>query len=254
MAEQAELSWLDNLTPISTRFDDSYYSRENGLQETNYVFLDGNHLPARWQQKSNPVIAELGFGTGLNFLATRHAWREAQATHAVATLKTMDEDKSATQKNGPGEILTFCSFEKYPMDRDSLARALTPWAELKPIYEELLDVWQPDEEGWQHMSFSDAQLYLFIGDALQGVSCLHEKLPQLIDAWYLDGFNPKTNPELWSQELLENVVRQSNPEATFATYTAAGWVRRNLAAAGFHVEKRKGYGRKRDMCLGYKPA
>jgi tRNA 5-methylaminomethyl-2-thiouridine biosynthesis bifunctional protein len=260
MAEQAELSWLDNLTPISTRFDDSYYSRQNGLEETRYVFIDGNGLSNRWGQQECPIVGELGFGTGLNFLATWQAFVVNQNSSTKTALNKLHEDNLADPKqvdgsdaapNGP--ILTFCSFEKYPMSADELAKALSPWNELKPFSEVLVRQWQNLKQGWNHLEFDKAHLYLFIGDAHEGLQSLPVELAGQIGAWYLDGFNPKTNPDLWALALLKTLFESSQRGASFATYTAAGWVRRNLQEAGFEVSKRKGFGHKRDMCLGSKP-
>lgn len=260
MAEQAELSWLDNLTPISTRFDDSYYSRQNGLEETRYVFIDGNALTDHWQAAHAPIIGELGFGTGLNFLATYQAIQDTLNSSTKSTLNKLDEDNLAptssssldqSEQNSP--ILTFCSFEKYPMSEDELAKALSPWSELKPISEVLVSLWQNLTSGWNLLEFERAKLYLFIGDAKDGLQSLPSELNGQIEAWYLDGFNPKTNPDLWALPLLQTLYRVSKSGASFATYTAAGWVRRNLQEAGFEVSKRKGFGHKRDMCHGFKP-
>ncbi|MCV6576969.1 MAG: tRNA (5-methylaminomethyl-2-thiouridine)(34)-methyltransferase MnmD [Cohaesibacter sp.] len=251
MAEQAELSWLDNLTPISTRFDDSYYSRQDGLSETRYVFIEGNALTTRWQKDESPIIGELGFGTGLNFLATWQAFSQRNASSTNVTLNASHEDKYNSEQK-TSQRLTFCSFEKYPMSGPDLQKALSPWHDLHPLPEHLLTQWQNLKPGWNNLIFDAAQLYLFIGEAMDGLSSLPADLRQNIAAWYLDGFNPKTNPDLWSLPLLQAVYEASQPGASFATYTAAGWVRRNLQQAGFEVKKRKGFGHKRDMCHGIK--
>ncbi len=229
MPQVTDIDWLDNLTPKSTRFDDTYYSRQNGLEETRYVFLDGNGLQQRWKDLSSPVIGELGFGTGLNFLAT---WLEA--------IQVLSEDKLNDQP------LTFLSFEKYPMSADALLQALSRWPELEPFAAQLAAQWSPDQPGWQTFDFATARLFLFIGDADHGI----DEMPHKVDAWYLDGFNPKTNADLWSAELMKKLAAGSNPQATLASYTAAGWVRRNLQDAGFEIAKRKGFGHKRDMITG----
>ena len=257
MPNPPELVWLDNLTPKSTRFDDSYYSRQSGLEETRYVFIKGNQLPLRWQQGQSPVIGELGFGTGLNFLATLQAWQTLAAgvdpSHEdkviVAqnpALSVQNLDEGDQKEISSLKKLTFVSMEKYPMNRESMARALSPWTELKSFAEPLIETWPPSRSGWTRIEFGSATLHIFLGDAQDALaSC-----PLLIDAWYLDGFNPKTNPDLWSLELMQAVRTHSSLNATLASYTAAGWVRRNLEAAGFAVAKRKGFGHKRDMITG----
>nr|WP_321457019.1 tRNA (5-methylaminomethyl-2-thiouridine)(34)-methyltransferase MnmD [uncultured Cohaesibacter sp.] len=238
MANPPELVWLDNLTPKSTRFDDTYYTRENGLEETRYVFIDGNRLPERWRDGQSPVIGELGFGTGLNFLATWQAWLE--------TFTESNSSPKHADPTGPSQQFTFISFEKYPLEQDSLARALTPWKALSSFAEKLVEEWKPNGNGWLEINFGPVTLKLFIGDAAEGIA----SIPSPVDAWFLDGFNPKTNPELWSEDLMEAVFAASAPNATLASYTAAGWVRRNLQSAGFSIAKRKGFGHKRDMITG----
>jgi tRNA U34 5-methylaminomethyl-2-thiouridine-forming methyltransferase MnmC len=264
MAETGDIAWLDNLTPKSTRFDDTYYTRTDGLNETRYVFIDGNALPVRWSQGQNPVIGELGFGTGLNFLATRQA--HDQINSAIATnshgphedksgsrenalIKDQNPDRDNHARKSACTPLTFVSFEKYPMSSEDLARALSPWEDLAPYAAELIQQWRPDKSGWQQLHFEGATLHLFIGDALVGLATIPATI-KTINAWYLDGFNPRTNPDLWSLELLQAVRHASSSSATLASYTAAGWVRRNLAEAGFAIEKRKGFGHKRDMIIG----
>ena len=233
MAKPPELVWLDNLTPKSTRFDDTYYTRENGLEETRYVFIDGNRLIERWRKGQSVTIGELGFGTGLNFLATWQAW--------------LNEAKSqATSQDVEVPSLTFISFEKYPLDKDSLAKALSPWPDLSELAHKLVEEWQPTHEGWLKLCFGSVTLHLYMGDAADGI----RTIPSPIDAWFLDGFNPKTNPDLWSEALMQSIYAASNPQATLASYTAAGWVRRNLQSAGFSIAKRKGFGHKRDMITG----
>ncbi len=237
MANPSELVWLDNLTPKSTRFDDTYYTRDNGLEETRHVFIEGNRLEQRWAAGQSPVIGEFGFGTGLNFLATWQAWDSHFARQVgLSTSGTTPQDAR----------LTFISFEKYPLDRSCLERALSCWQDVAPWAERLITEWKPEADGWQTLHFGAVTLILFIGDAADGIS----SIPHGIDAWYLDGFNPKTNPELWSLELMTAAFAASNPGATLASYTAAGWVRRTLQSAGFSIAKRKGFGHKRDMTIG----
>lgn len=247
MPNTPELVWLDNLTPKSTRFDDTYYSRQNGLDETRYVFINGNKLPQRWQQGEAPLIGELGFGTGLNFLATWQAWLSAQNQQNKHISQTSNRP-SIEKGTHNASKLTFLSVEKYPMPKQDLHMALSPWPELEPLGAKLLALWNPTYIGWQTLHFGPVTLLLFIGDAYEGLLTI----PHSIDAWYLDGFNPKTNPELWSLDLLRTVSEASTPNATLASYTAAGWVRRNLQEAGFTIAKRKGFGHKRDMITGTK--
>lgn len=212
--EYAELEWGEGALPISTRFDDPYFSLSNGLEETRHVFLAGNDLPARLRPGFH--IAELGFGTGLNLLATL----------LVAQVP-----------------IRFTSFEAYPMAAQDIARALELFPEAAAVAGPFLAQWA---QGARVFQLGPVAVEVVIGDA-------RETLPRWngrADAWYLDGFSPAKNPELWSMELMADVGRHTARAGTFATYTAAGFVRRGLQAAGFAVERRKGHGHKRHMAVG----
>ena len=215
--QHAELNWKEGEIPISTRFDDPYFSLESGLEETRHVFVRGNGLPERAVQGFH--IAELGFGTGLNLLATL----------------------DALGARGP---VRYTSFEAFPMLDADMARALAafPMLDAAP----LLAAWG---SGARQFRLGMAEVEIIIGDARDTLRAWDG----LADAWYLDGFSPAKNPELWSEELIAEVGRHTAPYGTFATYTAAGHVRRALAAAGFEVQRRPGYGRKRHMSTGRKP-
>jgi tRNA U34 5-methylaminomethyl-2-thiouridine-forming methyltransferase MnmC len=212
----AELSWREGGVPVSTRFDDPYFSLDDGLAETAHVFLAGNDLPARFRPGFR--VAELGFGTGLNFLACLRAWNTA----------------------APGCRLHFTSFEAYPMRPDQMARALAAFPDLAGLAAPLLAQWRGRGGTLQ---LDNACLRVIVGDA-------RTTLPDWsgrADAWFLDGFSPAKNPELWGPELMAGVAGHTAPGGTAATYTAAGHVRRGLAAAGFEVTRAPGYGRKRHM-------
>lgn len=218
----AKLRWESDTLPVSTRFDDPYYSRENGLAESRHVFLDGNNLPTRFETAQDFHIAELGFGTGLNVLAAVALW-------------------NALKPNG---TLHITSFERYPLGVEEMARALAPWHDLSALVDALLHAW-PSKE----IALPNAELTVLSGD-------VNELLPAWegsADAWFLDGFAPSRNPEMWSDPVLSEVGKHTNSAGTFATYTAAGFVRRNLQSAGFAVQKRRGFGRKREMLVGEKP-
>ena len=223
------LSWEDGNVPVSELFDDTFYSRHDGQAESAYVFIDGNGLPERWADQPHFAVAELGFGTGLNFLETWRVW-----------VKTRRH----------GQKLTFTSFERYPLGVDDMARALVSWRHLDDLVGVLLKVWSSNEPGayWQMDAFT--QLRVVIGDAEASVGCWDG----MADAWYLDGFSPAKNPEMWEAPLLRSVFEHTALGGSFATYTAAGWVRRNLEAAGFDVHKRPGHGGKREMMLGQRSA
>lgn len=223
----AQLSWNGD-TPEATQFGDIYFSRENGLEESRYVFLDGNKLKERWLQlpeKSTFVIGETGFGTGLNFLLAWQQWQQTAPTDAQ---------------------LFFISTELFPLTRDDLERALSFWPELAPFSTQLLQHYPSLTPGFHWLRFGNVTLLLLLGDANHTLQQLHIAT---VDAWFLDGFAPAKNPKLWQQDLLAHIAALSKPGATLATFTAAGQVRRDLVAHGFNVEKIPGYGSKREMII-----
>lgn len=211
----AELEWRDGCIPVSTRFDDPYFSLGGGLEETRHVFLRGNDLPGRLRDGFH--VAELGFGTGLNMLALLIA---------------------------AGDTPTrFTSFEAFPMDAGQIARALAAFPEAEAVAAPFLAAW---EAGETRFSIGAMEVEVIVGDA-------RETLPAwrgVADAWFLDGFSPAKNPELWGEEMMAEVARHTAPGGSFATYTAAGHVRRALQSAGFEVTRLSGYGGKRHMSAG----
>ncbi len=227
-APSPDLTWTTTQTPVATQFDDPYYSREDGRAESHAVFLHGNGLPQRWQHLTGTFqIAELGFGTGLNFLQTWHVW---------------------SQTAGPDAHLAYTSFERWPLAATDIARAISPWPELAGEMHQFLDAW-PRARSGQAVTVANVTLTVVIGDARETLSAFQGP----VDAWYLDGFSPAANPELWQADLLATAYAITAPGGTFSTYTSAGWVRRNLAAAGFEVEKVQGFGRKRERLQGRRP-
>jgi len=210
--QTADIEWRDGVIPVSTMFDDPYFSLDNGMEETRHVFLGGNDLPARFRDGFH--VAELGFGTGLNFLVALQAFRAS----------------------GCGGRLRFTSFEAYPMAMDDLHAALRAFDGLPDDLAQL-------EVFPQHLEGADFDLRVVIGDARMTLPAWDGAA----DAWFLDGFSPAKNPELWSPELMEKVAAHTAQGGTAATYTAAGFVRRGLADAGFEVSRVQGYGRKRHM-------
>ncbi|WP_457650611.1 tRNA (5-methylaminomethyl-2-thiouridine)(34)-methyltransferase MnmD [Profundibacter sp.] len=219
--QTAELTWRDGTLPVSTRFDDPYFSLENGLAETRHVFLAGNDLPARFTDGFH--IAELGFGTGLNMFAALLEWRHAGFTTP----------------------LRFTSFEAFPMSADEMDKALAAFPEAHAIADPFLTEWA---KGTRCIETRDLIAEIIIGDARTTLPAWNDAA----DAWFLDGFSPAKNPELWEQDLMAEVARHAAKGGTLATYTAAGFVRRNLAAAGFTVTRSAGYGRKRHMTTATK--
>ena len=209
--KQAMLDWSDGV-PVARRFDDPYFSLDSGMAETAHVFLSGNDLPARLRPGFH--VAELGFGTGLNALMLARA-----AAHPIR----------------------LTSFEAYPMAAADMARALAAFPELGDLAAALVAAWPS-----RHLSIGLLKVEIIEGDARQTLPDWQGRA----DAWFLDGFSPAKNPELWGADLMAEVARHTVPGGTFATYTAAGHVRRALADAGFAVERVPGYGRKRHMTKG----
>ena len=213
----AELDWRDGIIPVSRRFDDPYFSMNNGLAETRHVFLSGNDLPGRFCDGF--AVAELGFGTGLNLLAT---------------LLACD-----------GQRLHYTSFEGWPMTADDMARALAAFPEVATVAGPLLDQWA---SGARRFQLGSIAVEVIIGDVQSTLAGWSGQA----DAWYLDGFSPAKNPGMWSPQVMAEVARHTANSGTFATYTAAGHVRASLAAAGFQVERVAGHGTKRHMTRGRK--
>lgn len=231
--EPAELRWRDGV-PESARFGDVYFSRSNGLAESRYVFLGHNDLPERFTtipSGGHFVIAESGFGTGLNFLMAWSAWRDDGPDH------------SAT--------LHFVSVERFPLTREDLTKALQLWPELSSLADELIQHYPPLTRGAHRLSFDGGRvrLTLYFGDILEAWDLLRFNA----DAWFLDGFAPAKNPEMWLDEAIAKIRTHSKPATTLATFTSVGRIRRALAAVGFEMRKVPGFAQKREMLAGKLP-
>lgn len=253
--QSAGIDWNENKQPVSSTFDDVYFSVEDGLAETEHVFIQGNQLSERFTQlraHDTFTIMETGFGTGLNFLAT---WR-CFKTNATKNCR-----------------LHFVSIEKYPLRYHDLKNALQLWPELDTFSAQLLANYPP--QPWlrhQRISIFDEELQhdilltLVFDEVESAIESLSTQIkPQSsmetlklafgerfkkTDAWFLDGFAPAKNPEMWTNSLYQAMAKNSHTNSSFATFTAAGHVRRGLSAAGFECEKTKGFGRKREMLRG----
>ncbi|WP_367165263.1 bifunctional tRNA (5-methylaminomethyl-2-thiouridine)(34)-methyltransferase MnmD/FAD-dependent 5-carboxymethylaminomethyl-2-thiouridine(34) oxidoreductase MnmC [Kosakonia cowanii] len=236
--QTANLEFNAEGTPVSRDFDDVYFSNDNGLEETRYVFLGGNSLQTRFPEHSRKlfIVAESGFGTGLNFLTLWQAFAAFRAEHPDATL----------------ERLHFISFEKFPLTRDDLQKAHAHWPELAPFAGQLQAQWPQAFAGCHRLLLDEGRvtLDLWFGDINQLTDTLDESLNQQVDAWFLDGFAPSKNPDMWTPALFQAMARLTRAGGTLATFTSAGFVRRGLQEAGFTMHKRKGFGRKREMLSG----
>ncbi len=250
--QNADITWDENGLPSSSQFDDIYFSKTDGIAESRYVFIAGNKLEQRWQHLKKDerfVIAETGFGTGLNFLLTWQAWDTHPKTDAA--------------------FLHFISVEKYPLRRQDLHKALTLWPSLNKYIEALLDAYPPQPtQGQYQLQFSAGKVTLTLCFN-EASSALGELLPTekpgpnvtaaltisdnafaSVNAWYLDGFAPARNPDMWQDELFDLMRLHSKPGTSIATFTAAGAVRRSLLRIGVSCEKIRGFGTKREMLIG----
>lgn len=242
--ECAKLDWDEQAQPISPQFDDIYFSKENGLAETEYVFLEGNKLKARWNQLEQDVftIAETGFGTGLNFLAAWSLWNKC---------------------NTGSSELHFLSVEKFPLKPQDLEQALSLWPELKELAELLLANYPPQPwQGLQNIELHSTskhikpvRLLLYFGsaehawrqispqlksDAISALKPAFGETAPKVDAWFLDGFAPSKNPEMWTEYLFKGIKENSTKTSTLATFTCAGIVKRGLKNNGFNIKKNRG--------------
>lgn len=245
----AGIDWDETGLPRSRQFEDIYFSKDNGLAETQYVFLEQNQLAQRFANLEDAalfVVAETGFGTGLNFLATWQLWQQ-------------QAPQSAT--------LHFISVEKFPLNRSDLRRALSLWPELSQFSKQLLEKYpRVNQPGHYRIKFANVALSLLFDEAQDGLEqlfkldgssgcgeakryhwCKPVRAHQAIDAWFLDGFAPAKNPQMWTPKLFNTMAQLSSETTTVSTFTCAGVVKQGLTQAGFTIEKKPGFGRKREM-------
>ena len=224
----AKLEWINN-QPYSLDFNDVYFNSQNGLQETEYVFIEHNQLKARFSslEKESFTVIETGFGTGLNFLAVATYWLALAPANAQ---------------------LHYISIEKYPLTLTDLKRAHVCCSQFSAISNKLAKHYALLKAGKNvfNMIGDRIQLALHVDDISYALPLVSQKA----DAWLLDGFAPAKNAEMWSEKVFQNIAELSNPNATFATFTSASAVRRGLQAVGFQVKKHAGFGKKREMLSG----
>jgi len=225
--DPAEIEFGEDGTPRSPRYDDVYHSADSGPGQARHVFLGGNALPGRWAKRSAFTILELGFGLGVNFLATWRAWRDDPARPRA---------------------LHYVAIDRHPPARDALRVALARYGEFADLARELVDRFPPALPGTHLRAFDDGRVRLTL--VLDDVETALRRLDATADAIYLDGFAPARNPEMWSARVLRGVARHSRRGATVATWSAARTVRDGLREAGFDVDRRDGFGAKRDMLAG----
>ncbi len=247
-----ELEWQANV-PISKKFGDIYYSVEDGLAESRYVFLDGNQLMYRWKEKQesnqNFYICELGFGSGLNFCMSCQAFLE----------------QASSEKK-----LHYIACEKYPLSTEQMAKALSVFLEIKPYAQEFIcdypflikqnminkiELDQTNNFPKLLLHKGRICLYLYFADVsvfFTKMEALCHKQDFKVDAWFLDGFSPQKNPAMWTKEVFSGMKMFSKESSSLATFSVAGQVRRGLQEAGFCVERIHGFGKKHQMLRGRK--
>lgn len=229
----SHITWDDHGLPRSVIYDDKYFCTENGLLESEYVFCGGNRLRERFTRLSDSdvfTIGETGFGTGLNFLTAWKLWRESAPVSAC---------------------LRFFSFDRYPLSQAELARSLGSWPSLSGEAAELVAQYRPEEGTVQTLSFDDGRVVLTLcfDDVLNALDRFRDERCT-VNAWFLDGFAPSKNPEMWSDDVFRRMAVLSAEGTTVSTFTVAGFVRRGLNACGFRTTKPAGFGRKRQMLEG----
>ena len=223
ISETPDLVWTERGEPRSSRFGDVYFSADDGLAESRAVFLQGCDLPGAWSERQSFTVAELGFGTGLNIAALLDLWHG----------------------EGPANgWLNVFSIEAFPLTAREAARALANWPELAAVTEALVARWPAGTPGIHRIDLPEwrATLDLAVGDVEWALS----QWQGVADAWFLDGFSPALNPQMWAEPVIDLIVARSAPDARIATFTVAGAVRRGLSERGFQVDKRPGHGRKRE--------
>lgn len=223
MLHYATLDWSTANEPRSAQFGDIYFSPEQGKAETEYVFLRGNNLPEAWQHKDVFTIIETGFGTGLNFFTTWELWQKTAPSHAR---------------------LHFISIEKYPLSPEDFARIHGN----HPLAAQILANYPPLLPGLHRIALDHGRVMLTL--ALGDINDILPQIQASADAWFLDGFAPKCNPDMWSENVCKHIARLSHTGTTLATFSAAGIVKRGLTEAGFTLTKQPGFGHKREMLTG----
>lgn len=222
------VTWKNKNTPVSTEYGDVYFSADNGIQESQYVFIDSNNLAARFSNTNSFNIAETGFGTGLNLALACKLW------------------DSLSQ---PNSTLFITTFEKYPLALEDINKAADNWPELDLFYSRFLPMYTSLKPGCNIIEIKELRtvINIIIGDINDTITSLASTF---VDCWFLDGFAPSVNPQMWTDTVISNVARSAKAGSTFSTFTAAGDVRRALIKHGFTVQKKTGFGKKREMIFG----
>jgi tRNA 5-methylaminomethyl-2-thiouridine biosynthesis bifunctional protein len=236
--EQSRITWDENGQPRSTLFDDKYFCAQDGLAESLHVFCGGNALKERWAKFLSPgpvqfTLVEMGFGSGLNFLCAWRLWREWAP---------------------PDGTLHYISVDRYPLSVEELTKVLALWPVLNNEARLLAEHYAPNGGPIQDIVLDQGRvkLTLIFDHALNALDALKEQkiAARPVDAWFLDGFAPSKNPDMWSEDIFARMAALSHSCTTLSTFTAAGSVRRGLSSQGFSVSRMPGFGRKRHMLQG----
>ncbi|MFW1973010.1 FAD-dependent 5-carboxymethylaminomethyl-2-thiouridine(34) oxidoreductase MnmC [Acinetobacter bereziniae] len=231
--QTADLDWqcVDGIeVPISKQFGDVYFSKDNGLLETRHVFLNGNDLETRLgalRDFEYFCVGETGFGTGLNILALWQLWQQVRPDNH--------------------SHLHVISVEKFPLSKQDLIRALAVWSELKGFSQQLIEQYPLPIAGCHRLNFPEARfsIDLWLGDAHDVFPLIAKTHP--VNAWFLDGFAPSCNPDMWEANVLNNLIRLSDIGTTFASFSVAGVLKRGLTQHGITISRPRGFGHKREM-------
>lgn len=231
--QTADLDWqcVDGIeVPISKQFGDVYFSKDNGLLETRHVFLNGNDLETRLgalRDFEYFCVGETGFGTGLNILALWQLWQQVHPDNH--------------------SHLHVISVEKFPLSKQDLIRALAVWSELKGFSQQLIEQYPLPIAGCHRLNFPEARfsIDLWLGDAHDVFPLIAKTHP--VNAWFLDGFAPSCNPDMWEANVLNNLIRLSDIGTTFASFSVAGVLKRGLTQHGITISRPRGFGHKREM-------
>ena len=224
----SSIEWINN-TPYSIDFNDIYFNTDDGLEETEYVFIAHNQLQQRFSNTnlSSFTIIETGFGTGLNFLAVSALWLQLAPKNAT---------------------LHYIGIEKMPLSPADLTRTHALWPQFTDISQALIAQYSMLKTGTNQFSIAAGRIHIDL--QVNDIMLALPQLSQIADAWLLDGFAPAKNAAMWSSEVFAQMARLSKTGTTFATFTSAGHVKRGLQSVGFEVNKHKGFGKKREMLSG----
>lgn len=239
--QQAKINWDKQGQPISEDFDDVYFNTDSGIDESRYVFINPSKFQQRWPNHSGSfTLVETGFGTGLNFILTWLEWIEFQKDHKP--------DQGLEENQQVSNHLHYISIEKFPLDKEQLKRALDLFPQLQPLSSQLINQYPVLVPGFHSLQFKDQNLSLTL--VFDDVSSALPQLNGPVDAWFLDGFAPAKNPDMWTDSLYQSISQLSHNNTSLTTFTAAGDVRRGLSATGFKLNKVSGFGMKREMMNG----